>query len=190
MKATALPIIMLSALYIFGCSKDEEPRNVSRLQELAVLRVQSTVIARKSGVNRVIVRSQGEVELGVDVGKADYTPKVLKYENGKPVPGQTLTITLPQPHVFNRPRLGKIERRGENRAFWTSTGTFEKEVVDQLEIKLAQEVREAAEDKELIKFAKIRAEVLARAFFKKTHPGVHVEFDWKEDNTAPKGENE
>lgn len=189
MKFVLLPTIILSVIFMIGCSREEKTRNVSRLQELAVLRVKSTVIARKSGVNRVITRTQGEVELGVNLAQAVYSPESLNYEKGVPCPGQSLKITLPLPHVLNEPRLGIIERRGENRAFWTSAGTFEKDVVDVLENKLAQEVREAAEDKDLIEFAKIRTEVLARAFFGKTHPGVRIEFDWKASDVEQKGAN-
>ena len=181
--------ILVACFLLSGCGEDKtEHKQVKTLNDLATLRVQSIAIAHKSyGTDRLLLRAKGDAFLGVDLSQAEYKPKTLVYTNGRLNDDQTLTISLPSPKVVAAGIIeGTRQTIAENRSFWTSADTFEKEITDELEKELERQIRLAAEDQELIKSAKRKAETLIKAFHGKTHPDVAIVINWNESNEEKK----
>ena len=186
MKNRFLLFVLVASCFVPGCSSEKkEQKTITHLQKLAVLRVRSTALAgKKNGTDRVFIRAQGEACLSVDLDKVSYEPETLAYTDGKLNDGQKLTLSLPLPRPENVRIIEDTKKRfGENRGFWTSVDTYEKEVADLVETELERQIRSAAEDPELVKAAKRQAEVLIKSFYGKTHPGVAIVIRWIKNDT-------
>ena len=182
-----LVLVLIASCFAAGCASKEEEKQIQKLQKLAVLKVEATAIAgKKEGTDRLLLRARGEAYLSVNLGKIAYEPQTLQYTDGRWADGQTLTITLPLPAVENPGIKGKIQTLVENRSIWTSADTFEKEVTDTVEKELQRQIQRAAEDPELIKFAKRRSETLIKSFYNMSHPGVSIVIKWDESTEKVK----